>query len=132
MNVNDLLHHYGYVAVFVLVGAESLGVPLPGETILIAAGVYAGATHKLNPWIVFAVAAAAIAIRPPSRLQEPSRRQHRLQLRDQVLRGRVGIPLVQLGVPLRPVPTPPGGLPAATWPTAWSSRPTPQPALRCR
>jgi membrane protein DedA with SNARE-associated domain len=62
LNVNELLHHYGYVAVFVLVGAESLGVPLPGETILIAAGVYAGATHKLNPWVIFVVAAAAAVI----------------------------------------------------------------------
>ena len=49
----------------------------------------------------------------PSRLQEASRRLHRLQQRDQVLRCRVGIPIVQR-FPLRPAPTPPGGLPAAT------------------
>lgn len=59
MNVHDLLQHYGYAAVFVLVAAESLGVPLPGETILIAAGVYAGSTHKLSVWLIFAVAAGA-------------------------------------------------------------------------
>ncbi|MST34674.1 DedA family protein, partial [Acidimicrobiaceae bacterium USS-CC1] len=50
---------YGYAAVFVLVGAESLGVPLPGETILIAAAIYAGSTHRLSVWLIFAVAAAA-------------------------------------------------------------------------
>ncbi len=44
---------------FALVAAESLGVPLPGETALIAAGTYAGSTHHLNPWAIFAVAATA-------------------------------------------------------------------------
>jgi membrane protein DedA with SNARE-associated domain len=33
--------------VFALVGLESVGIPLPGETILITAAVYAGATHHL-------------------------------------------------------------------------------------
>lgn len=59
MNVNHLLHQYGYAAVFVLVACESLGVPLPGETILIAAGIYAGTSHRLSVWAIFAVAAAA-------------------------------------------------------------------------
>ncbi len=58
MNVHHLLTQYGYAAVFVLVGLESLGIPLPGETILIAAGIYAGTTHKLSIWAIFAVAAA--------------------------------------------------------------------------
>jgi membrane protein DedA with SNARE-associated domain len=62
VNVHDLLSQYGYAAVFVLVGLESLGVPLPGETILIAAGIYAGTTHKLSIWVVFAVAAAGAII----------------------------------------------------------------------
>jgi membrane protein DedA with SNARE-associated domain len=35
--------HLGYVILFALVGAESMGVPVPGETALIAAGVLA---HK--------------------------------------------------------------------------------------
>lgn len=38
MNVNHLLATSGYGAVFVLVTLESLGILLPGETILIAAG----------------------------------------------------------------------------------------------
>jgi membrane protein DedA with SNARE-associated domain len=62
VSVNHLLHTYGYAAVFLLVAAESLGIPLPGETILIAAGIYAGTTHHLNVWAIFAVAAAAAVI----------------------------------------------------------------------
>ena len=48
-----LLNHYGYLAVGGIVLEEDFGVPAPGETILIAAAVYAGA-GQLN---VFAVAA---------------------------------------------------------------------------
>jgi membrane protein DedA with SNARE-associated domain len=57
--ISHLLQSYGYIAVFAFVALESLGVPLPGETTLIAAAVYAGSTHRLNIGIVFAVAAAA-------------------------------------------------------------------------
>ena len=46
--IDDLLSTYGYVAVFLIVGAESVGVPLPGETTLILAALYTGATHHLN------------------------------------------------------------------------------------
>ena len=59
MNVDHLVASLGYWAVFGLVAAESLGVPLPGETALIVAGAYAGQTHHLDPWAIFAVAAAA-------------------------------------------------------------------------
>jgi membrane protein DedA with SNARE-associated domain len=64
MNVNHLISTYGYSAVFVIVGAESVGVPLPGETALIAAGTYAGRTHRLSAWLIFAVAVAAAIIGP--------------------------------------------------------------------
>jgi membrane protein DedA with SNARE-associated domain len=47
---------YGYWAVLVLVGLESMGLPLPGETALIAAAVYAGTRHELD--IVGVVGAA--------------------------------------------------------------------------
>ncbi|HLI53905.1 MAG TPA: DedA family protein [Acidimicrobiales bacterium] len=59
MNVDHLVASLGYWAVFLLVASESLGVPLPGETALVVAGAYAGQTHHLDPWIIFAVAAAA-------------------------------------------------------------------------
>ncbi len=62
MNTNHLVSQYGYWAVFVLVAAESLGVPLPGETILIAAGTYAGHTHRLSVWVIFVAAASAAII----------------------------------------------------------------------
>jgi membrane protein DedA with SNARE-associated domain len=62
VNIGHLIDSYGYWAVFLLVGAESLGIPVPGETALIVAGTYAGHTHRLNPWIIFVVASAAAII----------------------------------------------------------------------
>jgi membrane protein DedA with SNARE-associated domain len=60
--MSHLIVTYGYWAVFALVGLESLGIPLPGETALIVAGAYAGNTHHLSPWIIFAVASAGAII----------------------------------------------------------------------
>jgi membrane protein DedA with SNARE-associated domain len=57
--VTHLIATYGYFAVAFLVAIESLGIPLPGETILLAAALYAGHTHRLSVWVLFAVAAAA-------------------------------------------------------------------------
>jgi membrane protein DedA with SNARE-associated domain len=62
VNISHLIEVYGYLAVFILVGAESLGVPVPGETALILAGAYAGHTHRLSPWWIFAVAVAGAII----------------------------------------------------------------------
>lgn len=59
MNVGHLVSVYGYWAVFLLVLAESFGVPLPGETSLVAAGIYAGHSHSLSVGWLFAVAALA-------------------------------------------------------------------------
>ncbi|TMF51393.1 MAG: DedA family protein [Chloroflexi bacterium] len=56
--MTNLVAQYGYLAVLVIVGLESTGVPLPGETTLVAAALYAGATHNLN--IVGVVIAAAV------------------------------------------------------------------------
>ena len=41
-----------------MVGSESLGIPVPGETMLITAAIYAGATHNLS---IVGVIAASIA-----------------------------------------------------------------------
>jgi membrane protein DedA with SNARE-associated domain len=57
--IGHLLHSYGYLAVFVFIAVESLGLPLPGETTLTAAAIYAGSTHHLNISVVFLTAAAA-------------------------------------------------------------------------
>ena len=62
MSISHLIASYGYWAVFALVGLESLGIPLPGETALIIAGAYAGSTHNLSAWAIFAVASAAAII----------------------------------------------------------------------
>jgi len=59
MGTGHLISTYGYWAVFAFVAAESLGVPIPGETALIAAGAYAGETHRLSPGLIFLVAALA-------------------------------------------------------------------------
>lgn len=61
MNIDHLVATYGYWAVFVLVAIECLGVPLPGETALITAGIFAGHTHRLSPLAIWAVASAAAA-----------------------------------------------------------------------
>jgi membrane-associated protein len=53
--------HLGYVALFALVGVESAGVPVPGETALIASGVLA--QHgDLSIVLVITIAAAAAIV----------------------------------------------------------------------
>jgi membrane protein DedA with SNARE-associated domain len=55
------LHHWGYFAVAGFIFFEDFGVPLPGETMLIAAALYAGAGH-LNVFVVAVTAfLAAVA-----------------------------------------------------------------------
>jgi membrane protein DedA with SNARE-associated domain len=52
------LDHFGYWAVLLFVMIEDFGIPVPGETILIAASVYAGA-GRLNVILVGGTAAVA-------------------------------------------------------------------------
>jgi membrane protein DedA with SNARE-associated domain len=60
--IAHLVQSYGYYAVFALIALESLGIPLPGESALIAAALYAGTTHHLNIAALAAVAASAAVI----------------------------------------------------------------------
>lgn len=53
-----LIHQYGYAAIFICVMLESLGLPLPGESLLIAVALYAAHTHRLDIFLVVAWAAA--------------------------------------------------------------------------
>src|SRR5262245_62012999 len=53
---------YGSLAVAAVVGLESMGLPLPGEAILIAASVYAGKTGQLNLYEVIAAAALGAVV----------------------------------------------------------------------
>lgn len=41
-HLQELISSYGYLAVFVIVGLESAGVPMPGETALVSAAIFAG------------------------------------------------------------------------------------------
>ena len=59
--MTSLVHHYGLFILFLLIAAESSGVPLPGETALIAAAVLAG-RGDLDIAAVIAVAAAAAIV----------------------------------------------------------------------
>ncbi|MEA2194846.1 MAG: hypothetical protein QOG42_1280 [Solirubrobacteraceae bacterium] len=56
-----LSRHLGYLVLFALVGIESAGAPLPGETALITAGVLAH-RGQLNIELVIPIAAAAAII----------------------------------------------------------------------
>jgi membrane protein DedA with SNARE-associated domain len=60
--IDTLLSDYGLLAVFAFVGIESLGIPLPGETMLVTAAVYAGATGKLEIELILLAAMAGAII----------------------------------------------------------------------
>jgi len=60
-NLDSVLATYGYLAVFFFVGIESIGVPVPGETMLVTAAIYAGTTGRLSIfWVIVASSAGAI------------------------------------------------------------------------
>ncbi len=61
-DIPRLLSTYGYGAVAGITALESAGLPLPGETTLVAAAIVAGTTHTLNIWIVVAAAAGGAII----------------------------------------------------------------------
>lgn len=58
--INDLLSRWGYPIVALFVGIESSGIPFPGETMLLAAAVYAGSGHLSITGVIVAAAAGAI------------------------------------------------------------------------
>ena len=60
--LDHLLAQYGYLAVAVFVMIESLGVPFPGETMVIAAALYAGTTHNLAVTLIWVTAAAGAIV----------------------------------------------------------------------
>jgi membrane protein DedA with SNARE-associated domain len=60
-SAQQLLGQYSYAVVFVVVMLESAGIPMPGETILVSAAVYAGTRHALDiRWVIAAAAGRAI------------------------------------------------------------------------
>lgn len=57
-----LIASHGYPIIAVVIALESMGLPLPGETMLVTAAIYAGSTHWLHIGpIIAAAAAGAIA-----------------------------------------------------------------------
>ncbi len=66
MSSHDTLHHliavYGYWVVGGIVGIEGLGIPLPGETALIVAALYAASSHDIGIGSVIAAAAIGAII----------------------------------------------------------------------
>jgi membrane protein DedA with SNARE-associated domain len=61
LNVDHLVQDFGYPLLFVLVMCESSGVPIPGETALIASAVLAS-QGKLQIELVIAIAAAGAIV----------------------------------------------------------------------
>lgn len=59
--LTPVLDQYGYLAVGGLILIEDFGIPVPGETILIAASVYAG-TGRLNIVLVGVIAVIAAVL----------------------------------------------------------------------
>lgn len=58
--MTHLLEQYGLIILFVVVALESFGVPLPGETALVAAGVLAERGHLSITAVIVVAATAAI------------------------------------------------------------------------
>src|SRR5262245_7726021 len=61
-HLHQLIETYGYWAVGAVVGMESMGVPAPGETVLILGAVYASMHHDVNIWGVIAAAATGAIV----------------------------------------------------------------------
>ncbi|MCM0591260.1 MAG: DedA family protein [Gloeotrichia echinulata IR180] len=50
-NIQEFAHQYGYWAIFLGILLESLGIPIPGETMTLVGGFLAG-SNELNYWLV--------------------------------------------------------------------------------
>jgi membrane protein DedA with SNARE-associated domain len=61
-SIAHLIHTYGLLVAAGLIGLESVGLPFPGETVLIVASVIAGTKHDLNIASVILTAAGASII----------------------------------------------------------------------
>jgi membrane protein DedA with SNARE-associated domain len=55
--LQQLVLMHGYWMVALVVGLESVGLPLPGETILVLAAIYAAREPSFNIWVLVPVAA---------------------------------------------------------------------------
>jgi membrane protein DedA with SNARE-associated domain len=60
--MHELIQAYGLWLLFGIILVENVGIPLPGETALVTAALYAGATHRFTVAEVILVAAAAAVL----------------------------------------------------------------------
>jgi membrane protein DedA with SNARE-associated domain len=58
--LTHLIATYGYVAIALIIGLESMGLPLPGESALVLAALYAGRHDQSISGVVAAAATGAI------------------------------------------------------------------------
>jgi membrane protein DedA with SNARE-associated domain len=56
--LTNLIASQGYWIVAAVVALESMGIPMPGETTLVTAAIYAGTTHRLDIGLVITAAIA--------------------------------------------------------------------------
>jgi len=60
--IAHLVHTYGLAVVAGVIGLESIGLPVPGETVLILAAIFAGTKHDLNIFAVVLTAAGGAVV----------------------------------------------------------------------
>jgi membrane protein DedA with SNARE-associated domain len=61
LHLHHLIARYGYAIVALFVGGESVGVPLPGETVLLTAAAFAGRGHLSIIGVIVASACGIVA-----------------------------------------------------------------------
>jgi membrane protein DedA with SNARE-associated domain len=61
-SVYELVKAYGLWILFTGITLECMGIPVPGETLLVSAALYAGSTHRLTIGSVMLVAATAATV----------------------------------------------------------------------
>ena len=61
-DIHHLIETYGYGVIAGIVALEGMGIPVPGETALIVAAIYAQRTHHLTIGLVIAAAAAGAIV----------------------------------------------------------------------
>jgi membrane protein DedA with SNARE-associated domain len=60
-DIAHLISAYGLLVVALVIGLESMGLPFPGESVLILAGIFAGTQRELDiGWVIVVAAVAAI------------------------------------------------------------------------
>lgn len=61
-SLSALLHEYGYITIFLCIMLESIGAPLPAESIMVAAAIDAAVAHDLSIYLLVPAAAAGAIV----------------------------------------------------------------------